>query len=274
MSENEPRPAENPYGSQPPTNPYGQQVPPAGDTPGSSQDWPQAPAPSQPGPPPYDAPQHGAPQHGAPQDGAPQYGAPQQGAQPGHPQGGAYQADTSAPYGDPYGGMAPYGGTAPYGGQRPGGDQRPGTVTAAGWITIVMSALSMLLFGLVALVFLVAQDPMIEEMRRQPGFDTMDIDPGSIVGVMVAVMLVFALWSAIGVVLGIFVLRRSNVARILLVVSSAVVALISLAAIASGGSAVSLIAAIAVIVLLFVGGASDWFARRGPASYDAGPYGH
>ena len=54
-------------------------------------------------------------------------------------------------------------------------------------------------------------------------------------------------------------LRRSNVARILLVISSAVVALFSLLSITSGVSAVWLVAAIAVIVLLFVGGAGDWF---------------
>lgn len=244
MSENEPRPAENPYGSQPPTNPYGQPVPP----PHGEQGGPPA------GPPPT-APYSSSP-HGSPA------GTPE--GSHSWPQGEQPQA----PYGtNPYA-AAPYGG-----GVGPSSDQRPGTVTAAGWITIVMSALSAILFGLLTLVMLVAQEPMIREMRRQPGFEDLDIDASSIVGIMVGVMVVFALWSVMGIVLGVFVLRRSNIARILLVISSAVVALVSLIGIGSGVSAITLLAAGAVIVLLFVGGASDWFARRGPAAYGGGPYG-
>ena len=80
--------------------------------------------------------------------------------------------------------------------------------------------------------------------------------------------------AVIGVLLGVFVLRRSNVARILLVISSAVVAVFSLLGITSGLSVVTLAAAVAVIVLLFVGGANDWFSGRGAApSYGAPSYG-
>jgi len=61
----------------------------------------------------------------------------------------------------------------------------------------------------------------------------------------------------------VLVLRRSNAARITLVVSSAVTAVISLFGIGSGVSAVTLLAAVAVIVLLFVGGANDWFKGKG-----------
>ena len=74
---------------------------------------------------------------------------------------------THTPYGqDPYGqppagGQNPYGqqpahgqpyGQPPYGhhGQPPVGDKRPGTVTAAAWITIVCSALTAVLLGLIA----------------------------------------------------------------------------------------------------------------------------
>jgi hypothetical protein len=234
MSENEPRPAENPYGSEPPTNPYGQPVPP-------QQGQPQGPQN------PYDQPPYGAQQP---------YGQQPQPQQP-----YASQPYASQPYGaDPYRVAGP-----------PGrGDQRPGTVTAAAWIAIVMSGLSALLFAFVAMMFLVAQDPLVEEMERQQDFQDLDIDAGSIVGLLVAVMIVFTLWAAAGVVLGAFVLRRSTVARILLVISASLVALLSLIGITSGVSLVSLVAAVATIVLLFVGGANDWFARRGPSSYDGG----
>ena len=61
--------------------------------------------------------------------------------------------------------------------------------------------------------------------------------------------------------------------------TSGVVALLSLIGVASGVSVVSLIAAVATIVLLFVGGAGDWF--KGPSAYagtpapygQPGPYG-
>lgn len=223
MSENEPRPPENPYGSQPPTNPYGQPVPTSSD---------QPPTESSPG---WHPPQ------------SPQGGYPPQSPQGGYP-------------------------PAPYGHPQPRGAERPTTVTAAAWITIVMSALSALLFIFVSLVAVLAQDLMTREIRRQPGFEDLGVDPGSVIGIVVAVMIVFALWSVIGIALGVFVLKRSNLARILLVISSAAVALISLASIASGASALPLVAAVAVVVLLFVGGASEWFARRDSAPYGGPPY--
>ncbi|WP_210439044.1 hypothetical protein [Nocardioides xinjiangensis] len=192
---------------------------------------------------------------------------------------------THRPYGqsDPYG-VPPTGGQSPYGqppsygqpptygqqayGQQPAGDRRPGTVTAAAWITIVFSALTAILFALVAVVFVVAREDFVtafeEEMRNGVGASELDVDAESLAGVIVAVLVAFAIWALIALVLAVFVLRRSNVARVLLVISSAVTALFSLIGIASGISVVPLVAALAVIVLLFVGGAGDWF--RGPAS--------
>ena len=63
-------------------------------------------------------------------------------------------------------------------------------------------------------------------------------------------------------VLAVFAMRRSNGARIGLVVSAALAAILSLIAITSGLSAVSLIGCIAVIVLLFTGGAGAWYAGK------------
>lgn len=186
------------------------------------------------------------------------------------------QAPSPNPYGQAYGEQpAPYG--APY--SPPNSalqhDRRPGTVTAAGWITIVMSALSAVLFGIIGLLFLVARDQIVTEMERVPEFQDANIDPDSVVGVMVAFMLGVVIWALIAMLLGVFVLRRSNVARILLTISSVVTALGSLLLITSGVSAVWLIAALAVVVLLFVGGAGDWFNRTpshgGPDQYGDQP---
>ena len=66
----------------------------------------------------------------------------------------------------------------------------------------------------------------------------------------------------IACVLAVFAMRRSNVSRILLVISASVAGLLSLLAIGSVVSAVWLLACIAVVVLLFTGGAGDWYARR------------
>ncbi|WP_457189713.1 hypothetical protein [Nocardioides sp. P5_E3] len=173
------------------------------------------------------------------------------------------------PYGqDPYGQQSPYG-QQPYG-QQPAGDRRPGTVTAAAWITIVFSAITAALFGFTALGLFIARDQVITEMERVPEFQDANIDADAAVGVLVAVILALVVWAIIAIVLGVLVMRRSNVARILLVISSAVVALFSLLGVTSGVSAVTLIAAIAVIVLLFVGGAGDWF--KGLSSSGTGAY--
>ena len=196
------------------------------------------------------------------------------------------------PQGDPYG-RQPSGPTSPYGQQptwgtsQPVGDKRPGTVTAAGWITIVFSGLAFLLLGLGVLVFLVARDDFVREIQDVPEFQTSGIDPDTAVGAVIAILGFLMLWALIALVLAVFVLRRSNVARILLVISSAVTALFSLLGLSGGGgSAPTLLAAVAVIVLLFVGGAGDWFnhvqtptgggypgATYGQAPYGQAPYG-
>jgi hypothetical protein len=132
-------------------------------------------------------------------------------------------------------------------------------VTAAAWITIVLSAITAVLFGFTGLGLFIARDQVITEMERVPEFQDANIDADAAVGVLVAVILGLVVWAIIAIVLAVLVMRRSNVARILLVISSAVVALFSLLGVTSGVSAVTLVAAIAVIVLLFVGGAGDWF---------------
>ncbi len=204
---------------------------------------------------------------------------------------------THTPYGqsDPYGqqpssGQPPYGqspyGQSPYGQSSYGqqvGDRRPGTVTAAAWITIASSVLVAALFGFVGLALFVARDEVVREMETVPEFQDANIDPDAAVGLIAAVMIGLVLWSLIAVVLAVFVLRRSNVARILLVISSSVAALLSLAGITGGAPVVTLVASVATIVLLFVGGAGDWFKRLPaspggypspyPSGYPADPYG-
>lgn len=230
-----PPPPPNPYG-QPPQNPYGE--PPAGQDPYGQ------PTTTPPPPPP---PAYGQqPGYGQAQPG---YGQPQPG------------------YGQPAYGQQPAYAGAPMAGDP---DKRPGTVTAAGIITLIFSGLSFLLFAFVLVALLVAEDEVLDEIERQEGFEDAGISANDALGVVVGVVGVFAVWCLVATILGFLVLRRSNAARITLVVSASITALVSLIAIGSGVSALTLIAAVATIVLLFTGGAGDWFKRKNAAAAPPG----
>ena len=143
-------------------------------------------------------------------------------------------------------------------------NDRPGTVTAAGWITLVVSGLSAILYGFLTLAMIVAKDDVLREIDKalaEQG-STGDFDAESAFGVVVGVLVVVIVWCLIACVLAMFVLRRSNAARITLVVSAVVAGLLSLLGIGSVVSAIPLLACLATVVLLFTGGAGDWFAGR------------
>ncbi len=224
-----PPPSQNPYGQPPsgqPASPYGEQPAqpsPYGDTPPQQQNPYGQPAQ----PPPYGQPSPYGQQQPAYGQQQPAYGQP----------------------GNPYGG--------------PASDKRPGSVTGAAVITLIFSGLSLLLYAFVLIALVVARDEVLDEITRQPDFEDAGISADSAFGVIVAFVAVFLVWCLIACILAVLVLRRSNAARITLVVSSAVTALFSLLAITSLVSAITLLAAVAVIVLLFVGGANEWFKGKG-----------
>ncbi len=236
----------NPYGGepgepsrqQPPAypppqqNPYGQPpTSPPTDQP-ASQPEPPASQPEQPfGQP---APQQG---YGQPQYGQPQYGTP-------------------AP---------PYGYGNPTG---PDPDKRPTTVTIAAVVTMVLSGITLAILVIGTAALGIARDEVVDQLEGEPGLE--GIDPSQIVSVLFVVFGAFIVWCLIAIVLAIFAMRRSNGARIGLVVSSALTAALSLLAITSGTSIITLVAAIAVIVCLFAGGASQWYSRKS-GSYGSGP---
>jgi hypothetical protein len=191
------------------------------------------------------------------------YGQP---AQPQPPYG-------QPPYGQPAYGQPGYGQSA-YGvvGRDP--DARPGTVTAAAIVTWILTGLTGLLFLGLTIAMLAAKSDVLDAMRDEVSKSDSSItvaDLESIYGVIVAVFLVIVVWCVIAFVLAVFAFRRSNVARIILVVSSCVTALFSLIGIGSGVSVVTLVGSVAVVILLFVGGAGDWYSRRGGAPYAGSP---
>lgn len=204
---------------------------------------------------PYGTPSPSGP---APQSGYPPYQPPQQpSGQPG--------------YGQPGYGQQPYG-QGGHGQRDP--DKRPGTVTAAAIIAIVCSALAAALFVLMMIGLAVARGDVIAGMTddgRSEAFQ--DFTPEQLANLFLVVAALLLIWSIAAIVLAVLAMRRRNWARILLVISSAMTAVFCLLSLVGGspGAILPFVAAVAVIVLLFLGGANDWFARRGsPASLPVG----
>lgn len=177
---------------------------------------------------------------------------------------------------DPYGQQSPYGEqqygqqygqqyAQPYGGYAPTGPlKRPGTVTAAAITTFILSGLMALLFGIGTIAVAVSGDEIAREFNRgfsqesgMEGFSGSGVAAGLIV-----LMPVFLVWSVIAIVLAALAMKGRNWARITLVVSAAVTALVALLGITSLLSGIWLIGAVAVVVLLFTGGANEWYAEK------------
>ena len=217
----------------PPQNPYGQPQQPFGAPPASPTPYGQQPAqPDQPQqPPPSYTQQYGQQPYG----------------QPAYPQQYAQQG-----YGQPA-----------YGGYGQPSDRRPGTVTAASVITLVMSGLLAAGFALLLIGMAVARDDIVQELRDQGSLG--DYDPDDIISVLYVFLAAFIVWCVVAMVLAVLAMRRSNGARIGLVVSAALAGLLSLISITSIVTIVPLVACIAVVACLFTGGAGQWYSSRNGA---------
>lgn len=203
----------------------------------------------------------GQPPYGqsAGQGGQGSYGYP--GSQHGQPApyGQGYDPQ-SQPYGSPYG--SSYGSYGSPGQGQGGSDKRPGTVTAAAVLTMI-GALGGVLMGVILMAGLSVDSTAIsDQVRQDPSFDQIGWDVDQVLSAIWVVAVIVTLWSLIALVLAVFVLRRQQWARWLLVASATVSALLSLLAILSIISIVPLILSVATVVLLFAGGANDWFSGR------------
>ena len=136
--------------------------------------------------------------------------------------------------------------------------------TAAAITTFVLSGLMVLVFGISMIAVAVAGDEIAREFNRgfqqgsgMEGFSGSGVATGLVIG-----LLVFLVWSVIAIVLAALAMKGRNWARITLVVSAVMAALFSLLAITSLFSVIWLVGAVAVIVLLFTGGANEWYAEQ------------
>jgi len=268
-----------------------------------TQPWPKMPEGSadRPVPPPTQGfgtpPGQGEGQQGGPQQQAGHTFPPQPyGEQPsyGQPQGRPYgeQPPYGQPQSPPYGQQPPYGGYPPQYGQQPYGqppygqsyygappvdpDRRPTTVAIAAWVTWALSALTLVLFVLTAFALAAGGDDLVRQVEQDPSFreqfdeQLRDITTDQILAALWVFVAVSIFWAAAAIVLAWFAYRRANWARITLVVSSAMTLLLSLLGIPFG--LLHTLGAGAVIVLLFTGGANEWFTRRPAAQGYPGPF--
>jgi hypothetical protein len=176
------------------------------------------------------------------------------------------QPGPAQPFGQPaYGAPGPA-----YGAPQASPDKRPGTVTAAGVITIVLSALALVGCAFVIFGISIARDDIVAEIERQVAADpTLEqqlqgFDASVLVPVMIGVVIGFAVWALIAIALAVLAMRRSSVARIALVVSSVLTGLLAiLPTFTAVVPVVWVLGSVAVVVCLFAGGASRWYAGTG-----------
>ncbi|GAA5155429.1 hypothetical protein GCM10023340_40680 [Nocardioides marinquilinus] len=181
---------------------------------------------------------------------------------------GTMSAMTYNPGSESYPPPPQYGGGNPYGGSG-APTKRPGTVTAAAIITMVFGALTTLGCGILGLTLLLAdKSDVINDLQDRLGdqstFDDYSFeDWENVLSAAGIIFLVLAVWALISIALAVGAMRGSNGARIMLIISAGVSIVVSLV-----GTLIflfpglNLIAAIAVIVLLFTGGAGDWYRAK------------
>ena len=149
--------------------------------------------------------------------------------------------------------------------QRPAPAKRPGTVIAACVLTWVCGALGLLIGAGFALIFALAPEAeLADELRDnrdvQESLDTLNMSLDDFTDAMIVAGGILAVLSLLAIILAIMAFARSNVGRILLTVLGVIAALLSLVTLLIPATAVIVLA----IVLLYVGGANDWYARRAP----------
>jgi len=179
----------------------------------------------------------------------PQSGLPPYPGQPAPPSG------TAGPPAPPYG--APTYQT----GSQPQGDPnvRPGAVTAAAWITIVLSALSLITF----LGLLSVTSRFVDYVFEHPeDFDvqTTDLPEAADLSSALSVLsVIFIVISAIGILVAFATLKRQGWARIVLAILSTLTALVSILPSLLLVGLPWLAGSITVIVLLFTRRSNVWF---------------
>jgi hypothetical protein len=159
-------------------------------------------------------------------------------------------------------------------------DRRPTTVLIAAvltWLGAGAAALGMVVF---VLVLATGGDAFVDEFNRAAEGSQLRLGRDEVLAAGWAIASLFLVWSLVAMVLAYLAFRRSNAARIVLAVSAGMTALVSLVMILSGVSLLTLALSVTAGILLFTGGANEWYSRRSrpgqgypghPAEYGSWP---
>lgn len=147
---------------------------------------------------------------------------------------------------------------------------RPSQVTLAGWLSMVGSALVVVLvFDQLAGLHTLETRATVEKFLSEPPGSDLGVDADGILALMRTAAMVAAGCATAAAILGYQVLRRSRSARLALTV---VAVPLFLAGLVTGGFVSTMVAASAV--MLWMRPARDWFdgvTRPAPAAFDAPP---
>jgi len=135
-------------------------------------------------------------------------------------------------------------------------------VTVACAITWLGSFLVAALVTVLSLILAADRTRFLREFQRQADDANLTVTRDQVLAVTWTVVGIALFWCLAAAVLAVLAFRRSRGGRIGLAVSAAMTVLVSLVLILSVVAAVPLLLGVAVLVLLFTGGANDWYARR------------
>ena len=138
-------------------------------------------------------------------------------------------------------------------------NKRPGTAAVLTWVGCALAGV-----GCVLLAALSGADTFMDSF--QEGSDG-QFTRAEAQGILVGIAVFGFVWSVVASVLALLTVKRHGWARIVLTVSAVMAALVSMLTIMSVVTVVTLVLAVAAVVLLFVGGANDWFAHRSGQRY-------
>lgn len=187
------------------------------------------------------------PQHPDQPEQPPQYGQPA-------PYPGYGQQPHPAP--------PPYGDQAWAGGNDPVPPRRPATVTTACILAWVFSGMTLVLAGFILMGAAVNRDAAVDQLREDPRYDQYDVDPEQLMNLMAGVSVVALVLSVAAIVAAVLAFRGSSAGRIVLAICAGLSAVVSLVAVLACVPIVTLIASVAAVVLLFTGGANEWYRSR------------
>ncbi len=146
---------------------------------------------------------------------------------------------------------------------------RPVTVTIGVVLTWLATTVVGGLFALVAVMLAVAGDQLLDEVERDPTVARLDVSRDQLTASLWVGVAVVLVWCAAAFALAVLTFLGKGWARILLTVSGGVAAVGSLLAGVVGVFVAVLV--VPALVLLYVGGANGWFARRPPQPFPQPP---